>query len=106
MELFDRRRYYHCNHCGTFHFIESPDVDGVRVLRPHEAALPCPLCQATLMQALLDDRSVVEHCAVPVRPALRRHLSRSTRANSNAGSTARRVEPAWMSIRTMAPATS
>jgi Zn-finger nucleic acid-binding protein len=62
MELFDRRRYYHCNHCGTFHFIESPDVDGVRVLRPHEAALPCPLCQATLMQALLDDRSVVEHC--------------------------------------------
>jgi Zn-finger nucleic acid-binding protein len=62
MELFERRRYYHCNHCGTFHFIETPEVEGVRVLRPHDAALPCPLCQATLMRALLDDRSVVDHC--------------------------------------------
>ena len=62
MELFERRRYYHCNHCGTFHFIETPEVEGVRVLHPHDAALPCPLCQATLMRALLDDRSVVDHC--------------------------------------------
>jgi len=62
MELFERRRYYHCNHCGTFHFIEAPAVEGVRVLRPHDAALPCPLCRATLMRALLDDRSVVDHC--------------------------------------------
>src|SRR5688500_1806055 len=62
MELFDRRRYYHGNHGSTFPCIESPEVDGARVLRPHEAALPSPLCQATLMRALLDDRSVVDHC--------------------------------------------
>lgn len=62
MELFDRRRYYHCNHCGTFHFIETPEVEGVRVLQPYDAPLPCPLCQAPLMRALLDDRSIVDHC--------------------------------------------
>jgi Zn-finger nucleic acid-binding protein len=62
MELFERRRYYYCNHCGTFHFIEGPEVEGVRVLGPHDGGLPCPLCQATLMRALLDDRSVVDHC--------------------------------------------
>lgn len=62
MELFDRRRYYHCNHCGTFHFIKSPEVDGVRVLRPRDTRLPCPLCQAPLMHALLDERGLVDHC--------------------------------------------
>jgi Zn-finger nucleic acid-binding protein len=62
MELFDRRRYHHCNHCGTFHFIETPEVEGVRLLEPQGDALACPLCQAALRRALLDDRSVVEHC--------------------------------------------
>lgn len=62
MELFDRRRYYHCRHCGTFHFIETAAVEGVRVLRVNDAALACPVCQAGLMRALLDDSRVVDHC--------------------------------------------
>jgi hypothetical protein len=62
MELFEQRRYYSCNHCGTFHFIETPAIEGVRVLGPHDAALSCPVCKAALVGALLDDRSRVDHC--------------------------------------------
>jgi Zn-finger nucleic acid-binding protein len=62
MELFDRRRYYSCNHCGTFHFMDTPAIEGVHVLGPHDVARSCPICTATLMRALLDDRATIEHC--------------------------------------------
>lgn len=63
MELFDRRRYYFCRHCGSFHFIETEALDGVRVLERQGAALrPCPLCGGRLSTAQLDDALVVEHC--------------------------------------------
>jgi Zn-finger nucleic acid-binding protein len=62
MELFDRRRYYFCRHCGTFEFLERGEVDGIRVLERQAGALPCPLCRAPLAKALLDDRHVVQHC--------------------------------------------
>jgi Zn-finger nucleic acid-binding protein len=62
MELFDRRRYYFCRFCGTFHFIETPAVEGVRLLERPAAARPCPLCKAPLARSLLDDTYVVEHC--------------------------------------------
>jgi Zn-finger nucleic acid-binding protein len=62
MELFERRRYYFCNHCGTFHFIETPAEDGVRVLERPEPATPCPLCAAPLAKSLLDDAYPVKHC--------------------------------------------
>ena len=62
MELFDRRRYYFCRHCGTFEFLERGEVDGIRVLERKADALPCPLCRAQLAKALLDDRHVVQHC--------------------------------------------
>ncbi len=62
MELFDRRRYYFCRHCGTFEFLERGEVDGIRVLERQADALPCPLCRAHLAKALLDDRHVVQHC--------------------------------------------
>ena len=62
MELFERRRYFFCTHCGTFHFIETPAVDGVHVLtRPNEARA-CPRCAAALAKSLLDDRYPVEYC--------------------------------------------
>ena len=62
MELFDRRRYYFCTYCGTFHFIETPAVDGIQVLeRPPDAA-SCPLCRAPLAKALLDEAETVQHC--------------------------------------------
>lgn len=62
MELFERRRYYFCTHCGTFAFIETPAVDGVRVLERPVPARECPLCRAPLAKALLDDAYHVEHC--------------------------------------------
>jgi Zn-finger nucleic acid-binding protein len=62
MELFERRRYYFCTFCGTFSFIETPAVEGVRVLERPAAARSCPLCTAPLVKALLDDVYSVEHC--------------------------------------------
>ena len=62
MELFERRRYYFCTFCGTFSFIETPAVEGVRVLERPAAARSCPLCTIPLVKALLDDVYSVEHC--------------------------------------------
>jgi Zn-finger nucleic acid-binding protein len=62
MELFDRRRYFHCPHCDSFHFIETPEREGIRVLGPLRDAAACPLCQAALQRALVDDVHPVDHC--------------------------------------------
>jgi Zn-finger nucleic acid-binding protein len=62
MELFDRRRYYFCAYCGTFHFIETPAVEGIQVLERPPDALRCPLCKSPLAKALLDEAEPVEHC--------------------------------------------
>lgn len=62
MELFARRRYYFCTFCGSFSFIETPAVEGVRVLERPSDARACPLCGAPLATALLDDAFNVEHC--------------------------------------------
>jgi Zn-finger nucleic acid-binding protein len=61
MELFERRKYYYCRYCGTFHFIETPDTDGVQVLERADGA-PCPVCSAPLAKALLDDRHPIRYC--------------------------------------------
>lgn len=64
MELFERRRYYFCQHCGSFHFLgtESAGADGVQVLERAEAAAPCPVCSAPLAKALLDSAHTIEYC--------------------------------------------
>ena len=62
MELFDRRRYYFCRHCGTFEFLERSEVDGIQVLERRADALTCPLCCAALATSLLDGHHVVQHC--------------------------------------------
>jgi Zn-finger nucleic acid-binding protein len=62
MELFERRRYYFCQYCGTFDFIETPAVDGIQVLERSVEALPCPLCRVPLAKSLLDETHVIEHC--------------------------------------------
>jgi Zn-finger nucleic acid-binding protein len=62
MEFFERRRYFFCTHCGTFHFIDSPAVDGVQVLVRHSDGRSCPRCTAALAKSLLDEQYPVEHC--------------------------------------------
>ncbi len=61
MELFERRKYYFCAYCGTFHFIEAEDQDGVEVLERQSAA-PCPMCSAPLARALLDKAHPIDYC--------------------------------------------
>ena len=62
MELFERRRYFFCTHCGSFSFINTPEVEGVRVLERPVPAPDCPRCRAALVKALLDNAYAVEHC--------------------------------------------
>jgi len=61
MELFERRRYFFCRYCGTFHFIESAGTDGVEVL-DRSGAAPCPVCTSPLAQALLDNVHTIRYC--------------------------------------------
>ena len=61
MELFERRKYYFCRYCGTFHFIESAETDGVQVLE-RSGATPCAVCTAPLAKALLDNVHVIQYC--------------------------------------------
>jgi Zn-finger nucleic acid-binding protein len=62
MELFARRRYYFCRYCGTFHFLDSPETDGIRVLELPTAPLPCVRCSGKLSVAQLDGTHAVQYC--------------------------------------------
>jgi Zn-finger nucleic acid-binding protein len=62
MELFERRRYHFCNHCGAFEFIETPAIDGIQPLERRTDGFACPRCAAPLVTSLLDDQHVVHHC--------------------------------------------
>lgn len=63
MELFERRRYSFCRHCGSFHFIDAgAGHDGVQVLERAANAAPCPVCAAPLAKALLDGTHAIQYC--------------------------------------------
>jgi Zn-finger nucleic acid-binding protein len=62
MELFDRRRYYFCHHCGSFHFLETMERDGLEVIGRPAEPLGCPVCRAPMSKALLDTSHPVEYC--------------------------------------------
>src|SRR5918996_5005223 len=63
MEFQERRRSFHCGHCGTYQFIDSPETsDGIRVLGRPPDAQRCPTCAARLSRALLDSRHEVMYC--------------------------------------------
>lgn len=62
MQLFERRRYYYCEYCGTFDFINTPPIDGIHVLDRSGSTLQCPLCSAALAKSLLDEEFVIQHC--------------------------------------------
>lgn len=63
MELIESRRYFFCRHCGSFHFPEPADTDGVRIVGGTADAPSCPVCKVPLAQALLDDAHPVHFCA-------------------------------------------
>jgi Zn-finger nucleic acid-binding protein len=62
MELFARRRYYFCRYCGTFHFLDSPEIDGIRVLEMPATPLSCVRCRGQLSIAQLDGAHPVQYC--------------------------------------------
>jgi Zn-finger nucleic acid-binding protein len=62
MELFARRRYYFCRYCGTFHFLDSPEIDGIRVLELPATPLSCVRCRGKLSMAQLDGAHPVQYC--------------------------------------------
>jgi Zn-finger nucleic acid-binding protein len=62
MELIESRRYFFCRHCGSFHFPEPADRDGIRIVGNVADAPPCPVCRELLVQALLDDAHPVHFC--------------------------------------------
>ena len=64
MELFARRRYFFCRYCGSFHFLDTPESEGVRILETPARGLACVRCGGKLATALLDDTHPVEVCAV------------------------------------------
>ena len=64
MELFERRRYYFCRYCGSFHFLDNTDADGVQILETPAKAMPCPRCAGALATAVLDQTHPVRICTV------------------------------------------
>lgn len=63
MELIESRRYFRCRHCGTFHFPEPIDADGIRIVGHAQNAPVCPVCNTGMAQALLDGDHPIEFCA-------------------------------------------
>lgn len=47
MTLYRSRDYYHCEHCGGYHFPDQ-DQDGLRVLGENPEGIDCPRCRVVL----------------------------------------------------------
>jgi Zn-finger nucleic acid-binding protein len=59
MELSPAHGFYRCRYCGTFHFPDSVDDQGVRVLGAAETPMACPVCGAELVLAILENQQVL-----------------------------------------------
>jgi Zn-finger nucleic acid-binding protein len=62
MELFERRHYFYCSHCRSFHFLDAPEVEGLKVLAASPEARACPRCAAPLARAIFDSAESVDYC--------------------------------------------
>lgn len=62
MELVESRRYFRCRHCGTFHFPESLEADGIRVVGTPAESLECPVCKTGMAHALIDSDHPIDFC--------------------------------------------
>jgi Zn-finger nucleic acid-binding protein len=63
MELVESRRYFRCQHCGAFHFPESIEAGGIRIVGHLPDGPKCPVCATTMAHALLDESHPVQFCA-------------------------------------------
>jgi Zn-finger nucleic acid-binding protein len=62
MELVESRRYFVCRHCGTNHFPQTIEQDGIRIVGHPASAPKCPVCNDAMAHALLDDDHPVDFC--------------------------------------------
>jgi Zn-finger nucleic acid-binding protein len=62
MVLYRERDYYHCEHCGVYHF-PDPTPDGLRILGENPDGYQCPLCQIPLKMMVIDDFYRGYHCS-------------------------------------------
>jgi Zn-finger nucleic acid-binding protein len=63
MELIESRRYFRCRHCGTFHFPEPIDAEGIRIVGHPQDAPGCPVCSTRMAHAVLDNDHPIDFCA-------------------------------------------
>ena len=54
MVLYRERDYYHCEHCGSYHFPEESSP-GIRVLGENPEGIDCPQCKIKLNMVTVDD---------------------------------------------------
>ena len=77
LELVESRRYFVCRHCGTNHFPQTIEQDGIRIVGHPAGAPKCPVCKDAVAHALLDDDHPIDFC-IRCRGVL---LPRATFAN-------------------------
>jgi Zn-finger nucleic acid-binding protein len=63
MALIESRRFFRCGHCGTFHFPETVEADGIRIVGHPADAPDCPLCKTPMAHALVDNDDPIDFCA-------------------------------------------
>ena len=62
MDLVESRRYFRCRHCGSYHFPTAVEADGIRISGTPANAPGCPVCDARLAHAVLDEEHPVDFC--------------------------------------------
>lgn len=63
MELVERRRYFVCRYCTSYHFLDAPESHGIRILATPAGGPRCARCTVPLAAAQLDGEQAVHCCA-------------------------------------------
>ena len=63
MALVPSRRYFQCGHCGTHHFPDTVEADGIRLVGQSADPPKCPVCTTGMAHALLDNEHPIDFCA-------------------------------------------
>jgi Zn-finger nucleic acid-binding protein len=62
MELVPSGRYFRCRHCGTYHFHQTVEAEGIRIVGHVQDAPACPVCGTAMARAVIDDQHPIDFC--------------------------------------------
>jgi Zn-finger nucleic acid-binding protein len=62
MELVESRRYFRCRHCGTYHFHQTIEAEGIRIVGHLTDAPACPVCGTKMAHAVIDNDHPIDFC--------------------------------------------